>query len=172
MTGQDLSRLDPMWPLPETPQNLKQPPLRHGVDGSKQPILPNGKMLHYPYPTIWGSYLHIKVYLAMARFASSTANHCCIQFHAGTTSGWPTQAYLNYSLEKKLPFGNWCGSMPHFINPFAIMLWHRPLKTSLRSWPYLDMREKGLLCMLCGQRVPRVWFQTLAADSHIFEGNP
>lgn len=44
--------LSPMWPLPESTQDLRQPPLRHTVDGSKQPILPNGKMLHYLYPTI------------------------------------------------------------------------------------------------------------------------
>lgn len=172
MTGQDLSRLDPMWPLPETPQYLKQPPLRHSVDGSKQPILPNGKMLHYPYPTIWGSLsphkgVHGHGEVCLQHRQSLLYSVPCWNHLGVTHSGLPKLLF-----GKKLPFGNWCGSMPHFINPFAITLWHRPLKTSLRSWPYLDMREKGLLCMLCGQRVPRVWFQTLAEDSHIFEGNP
>lgn len=92
--------LSPRWPLPETAWNLRQPPLRHSVDGSKQPILPNGKILHYPYPTE-GHICTQRSTMAMARFASSTTDHCsiqCDQYCARTTLVWPTQAYLNYSL--------------------------------------------------------------------------
>lgn len=157
MTNQGLSWLcPPQWPLLETTWDQRQTVWM--APSSPPSQVEKCCTIHIPLSE--GHICTEMSTMAMMRFASSTTNHCCIQcdrYCAQTTSVWPTQAL------SKLLFGS--GSMSSFMNLFEIILCLDFLKMSLCSQAYLDIGKKGLPCMVCGQRGPRMWFQTLAEDS-------